>query len=160
DGGVSLGPAVIQDDVFLEAIPVRAHGFALMAERDAGGVVVGDAVAPEEVVRVLVTDGDAAPLVGLEHVVLELPVPHPPADEHAVLAVAGRAVAAHDRALRTAAGVQAVPGVVLHLAVFHGHPAGDLKADAVAVVVADGAVADGHVRALEQVDPAAAAAVQ
>ena len=99
-------------------------------------------VVAEQVVGVLVADRDAEALVAAELVVLEQSVLDAPADEQAVAAVADRAVAAHDRVLGSAAGVQPEPAVVLAHAVLDGHALRDLETDAVAVVLADGAVAD------------------
>src|SRR5262245_59183147 len=161
DDDAGLGRhAVVQDAVVLEHVAVGAHGLALVAEEHAGLAIAHNSVAAEQVIRILVPDGDALALVPLDLVVLEQPVLDAPADEQAVLPVAGRAIAPDDRALRAAAGMQPVTGVVLQAAVFHNHPLRHLEADAVAVVAADRAVADRHILALEQVDPAAAAAVE
>src|SRR5205823_12380604 len=82
--GRRLPPAVVQHDVLLEPVAMGAHRLALVAEGDAGVVVAHDAVAAEQVVRVLVPEGDAALAIPLEGVVLEPAVPHAPAAEQPV----------------------------------------------------------------------------
>src|SRR5579885_546360 len=151
DDDTALGiHAVVENTVVLEDIAMSAHGLRLIAEEDAGLRVADHRVATEEIVRILVANGNTDPLVTADLVVFEKPVPHAPADEQAVAAVAQRAITPHHRRLRTAAGMQAEPGVVLGQAIFHGHTIRNLEADAIAVVVADGAVANRDCLAFEQ----------
>src|SRR5262249_1418693 len=140
-------------------VPVRPHRFGFVAEEEADTFILRDAVAAEEVVAVFVADGDADAFVAAQLVVLEPAVLHAPTHVEAVAAVADRPALADERPGRSAAWVQAEAGVVLGEAFVYGNGARYLKADAVAVGVAHGAVADGHFGALEEVDAPVPAAV-
>src|SRR5262249_44001179 len=69
DRGCRLLATVIEYDVCLELIAVRAHRRGLVAERDAARTITEDPVAAEPIVRILVPDRQAALLVALKRVV-------------------------------------------------------------------------------------------
>ena len=87
DADAAFLGAVVEDAVGLEDIAVSAHRLALFAEEHAGLGVGGNEIAAEEIVRVLVADGDAGALVAANLIVLETTVLNAPADVEAVVAV-------------------------------------------------------------------------
>src|SRR5262249_9801565 len=139
---------------------VSPHRFGLVAEEDAGLAVAGDGVLAEDVVGVLVADGDAVAAIAADLILLEQAMLDPPADVQAVLPVANPPIPAQHRILRAAARVQAQAPVLLGQAILDEHAPRYLEADPVSLVVADNAVADGDALAFEQIDAAAATAVQ
>src|SRR5713226_8351370 len=134
--------AVVFNHVALEPVAVAGHAEAFVAEINPILLVAPHLIEPQQVVGVLVPDGDAVAAVAFEHVLLEHAVPHAPTKKQAVLAIVARRATAHEGPLRTAARMDAERSVVLAHAVLHDHVVGLLEADAVAVVVAHAAMAD------------------
>ena len=154
------GAAVVLDGVLLEPVAVGGHAERFVAEEHAVLLVLPDGVVAEEVVGVLVADGDAELAVLLQEVLLEQAVTDPPAEEQAIRPVAAGHAVADRRPLRAAARMKPEDGVVLRDAVCDGDVVGLLEADAVAVVVPHDAAADDGAEPPVQEDAAAPAAVQ
>src|SRR6185295_362565 len=128
---VGLVPVVL-NEVFFQPIAVAGHPQRFVPEEDAVFVIPAHFVLLKQIVRVLVSDGNAEAPVVLEDVFLEQPVPDAPAKEESVLAVApGDAFPDHGP-LRTASRMEPKPRVVLAHATLHEHVVGLLEADAVA----------------------------
>src|SRR5262249_76632 len=114
----------------------------------------------EEVVRVLMPDGDPEPAVLLQAVTLEQAVADTPAEEEPVGPVATGQAVPHDGSLRAAAWMQPQVGVVLADTPGDRPVVGLLEADPVAMVVPHDAVLDHHAEGAVEIDPCPAAAVQ
>ena len=99
-----------------------------------------------------VSDGDAETAVLFQDVVFEQAVAHTPAQEQPVGPVAPRNTPADGGALGAAAGVQAEMAIVFAGAIQHGDIVRLLKADPIAVVVADGAALGDRTRMLAHLD--------
>src|SRR5712691_5535763 len=151
---------VIFNHVALEPVAVAGHAEAFVAEINPILLVAPHLIEPQQIVGVLVPDGDAVTAVAFEHVLLKHAVPDPPAQRQPVLAVVARRATAHQGPLRTAARMDAERSVVLAHAVLHDHIVGLLEADAVAVVVAHAAVADDRAEAAIQENARPPAAVE
>lgn len=154
--------SIIEDAVLLEHIAVSPFLLAaVVAEEDARPAVGDEGVLTEDVVGVTAPDGNPGPLVAAEFVLLEHDVLDVLAHEQPGAAVAQRAVPSHHGMMGVAPGMQPEDRTVLHEAVFDGHVARrPLEADAVAAVVAHGAVADRHTLACIEVDARPATTVQ
>ena len=76
--------AVIFYDVVLQPVAVSRHTQALIAEEYAGALILADYILAQEIIRVLVTDGDTKLTIVLQHIVLKQTMPHPPAEEQTV----------------------------------------------------------------------------
>lgn len=107
-GPALSGSTVVQNAVPLEEVAVRAHRFALVAEKHTRTAVAGDDIVAESVIRVLVTDGYAGPFVTSNLVVLEQAVLDAPADVQSIPAVVQRDCGAAPGAANRCRGVDPV----------------------------------------------------
>jgi len=135
DTGNLLAFAIVLDDVFLQTIAMRCHWQRLIAEEYAVLMVHAYLVAADEIVGVLVPDGNAVSAVALENIVLEQSMPDAPAQEQAISAVVASDTVAHGRTLGAAPRVYAKKGITLRDTAKDRDIIGLLEADPVAVIV-------------------------
>ena len=62
---------VVLDDIVLHAIAMPGHAFGLVAEENSLLLIAPHLVVTEQIVGVLVSDGDAVASVGFQNVLLE-----------------------------------------------------------------------------------------
>src|SRR5258706_11783370 len=118
---------------------------SLFPEIDTREAITGNGVVHKDVVGVFVTDGDAVFTVVLNPVVFKAAIAHAPAQEKSYLAVIVNPAALH-RGMRAACSwVNAVARVAMGFAVEHLDVVGNLKRDAIAVVVSSYTVADDRI---------------
>jgi len=157
--GVSVAGAIIEEDVVFKGVSVSSERFGFFAKEETdSGVVFHDVVA-EEIIGILVTDGDAFTLVGDEFIVFKLSVLDSPADEHAVRFVARGFAVANDRVLGTTSGMEAQACIVIGYTIFNDDSVAELEADSIAIEVTNFAIPDCDVFAFEKIDASMAATV-
>ena len=157
--GVSVAGAVVEEDVVFKCVSVSSERFGFFAKEETDSGVVFHYVVAEEVVGILVTDGDAFTLVGDEFVVFKLSVLDSPADEHAVRFVARGFAVANDRVLGTTSGMEAQACIVIGYTILDDDTVAELEADSIAIEVTNFAIPDCDVFAFEKIDASMAATV-
>src|SRR5277367_1491711 len=125
-GDVESGSAIVQDFVVVERIAIAAVLGSFLAKVDAAHAVARDGVVPEFVVGVLVADGDSVVTVVFDDIIAELAVTYAPAQVQADVAVVVHMAALDDGICAARAGMNAVAGLAVRLAVQHMHVVGDL----------------------------------
>jgi len=110
------GAAVVLDSVFLESVPVASVGLILITEIDSRMAVFPDDVLEEDIIGVLVPDGDSVSSVVPRLITLIDGVLDAPAQEKAILPIIVRAVEAHLAPQSTGSQVNHQIGVPVGLA--------------------------------------------
>src|ERR1044071_3015629 len=160
DPGRFVLVTIVLDKIVFQPIAVSGHALGFISKKHSVLAVESHLVFLEEIVRVLVPDRDSEAAVVFQDVFLEESMPHAPAEEEPVFAVAPGNALAHHRPLGTAAGVDAQAGVAFADTTLDQDIVGLLKADAVAVIIADQTVLDHGSETAVEKDAAAPAAVK
>src|SRR5689334_1895262 len=123
---------------------------SLFPEIDTREAITGNSVVHEDVVCILMPDRDAVFTVVLDPVVLKAAIAHAPAQEKPHLAVIVNAAALHRRVWAACSWVNSIARVAMGFAIEHLDVIGDLKRDAITIVISSHTVADdGILRAIE-----------
>jgi hypothetical protein len=81
------GTSVVFDEVLPKGIPVASVLLRFVPKVDSMPGILVNMVVEEQIVGVLMPNGDAKPFVGIRDIILKNPVLDPPAEEKAVLLV-------------------------------------------------------------------------
>src|SRR5260370_19769820 len=124
-----------QDPVLLDAVPIPFEcRCAFLPDQDAYRSACPDVVVADDIVSIVMSDGDAVPLAALDVVLLgERPL-DPPAEKETLI-VANHAVPPDHGTLRAGARVEAESRVIVAVAILPQHVVANLPAYAIAVVV-------------------------
>src|SRR5437588_6049757 len=151
--------AVVLNEILFQTISVTRHALALFPEIHPILVIAADLIVPQQVVRILVANGNAEATIAFQAIVLKYTVLYPPAQKQPVLAVPAGGASAYGRALRSTAGMNAQRYIFLAQAVHHRHVITLLEADAIARVTAHSAALHDSPRTAIEKDATAPASV-
>src|SRR5262249_28652823 len=142
-----------------ESVPMAAVLESLLSEVDARKPITGDRVIQEDIVCVLVADGNSVLAVVFDLIVFKVAVSDPPAKEKTHLPIIVNMAAAYPCVRASWSRVDSITRVAVGFAVEYLNVIRDLKRDAVAVVVSRHAVANDSVLRAIEIDGSPAAAI-
>ena len=158
NGGVGLS-AVVSQDVGFHAIVVGDKIRSAFGAEDQSGLgVVGDQVAGDEIVRIVMAHGDAD-AIALDPVVFRDAIPHTPAEKKTDV-ILPQKILPHDRTLGTGSRMQTQAVMPFAYTALNHHIVANLPTNAIAMVVAGLDSADGDTPAVLQKNAAGVVTVQ
>ena len=147
-----FGIPIVCNLVVFERIAMAAILDRFLSEIYSGNTIARDGIVDEQIVGILVSNGDAVLPVICDHIVFKPAIADAPAEEKPNLPVVMQTAALNQRMGTSGTGMDSVSRVTIGLTIQNLDIVGNLKRDAVSVIVSRHTVLDRGVSRLVKID--------